>query len=130
MIRFQPQARQAAAILGLTEEDLTNCIRHPELEECRRRLDSLRTLLKQRYREAALNLHPDRTGNDPEKTELFKRVTHLWEEIQKLEIGPRPRPRPQPMPGVVIVVSGSGGFRNDTTSTNTTTSWGGWTTWR
>lgn len=133
MIRFRsPQIAQAAAEIGLTEQSLTSCIQHPDLSVCKKRLEDLKTDLKKAYRAAALRLHPDRTGNDPEKTELFKVVTRLWEEIQRLEIGPKPRPRPQPVhhPGVVIVVSGSGGWTSSSTTTNsTTTAWGGWKTW-
>lgn len=37
---------------------------------------------KAAYRRLCYELHPDRTGNDPRKTDRFKDVNRAWEEIQ------------------------------------------------
>ena len=114
MLRFSsPDVAKAAAALKLTEQDLNHCIQHPELSECQRRLEELKKRVKKSYREAALELHPDRTGGDEEKLQLFKTVSRLWEQIQKFEIGRQQRPQPR-----VVHVRAT-----------PSTSWGGWTTW-
>lgn len=114
MVRFRnPEAAKAAALLGVTEQDLASCVRGESIEECRLKLDELKKRVKKSYRKVSLDLHPDRTRGDEEKLKLFKVVSRLCSEIQKMEIGSRPRaPRP----------------RHHTNTTTTT--WGGWRVWR
>ncbi len=95
--------------------------------------DELKKKVKKAYRRLVVELHPDRTGNDPEKEQKFKVIKYAYEEFNKLQLHP-PVPRPmmrmpmQPMMvingngvtvqtingsgGVRIVVTGMPGFRN------------------
>jgi hypothetical protein len=51
-----------------------------------RALDTLKREVKKTYRKLALVLHPDRTGNDPEKSFLFQLATEVVKEIQVMEV--------------------------------------------
>jgi hypothetical protein len=127
-VRFRtPEIAAAAAKLGILDGDLQFCMSHPDTKECCRRLVALQKKAKTLYKECALELHPDRTGDDPVKTELFKLVASVWETVSKMEIVPRPRPPAQR--SVTITRHGGMSFSHGTgtsTSTNTTTGWGGW----
>lgn len=63
-------------------------------------LDELKERLRKNYRKLAFELHPDRTGNDPEKTERFKALAQLWGQIEKMTLR---RAAPRPPPQVVII---------------------------
>ncbi len=63
--------------------------------EAERLLSEMKTLAKRNYRKASRKLHPDLTGNDPKKSELFRVLTEVMDEVGKLKIhSPPPRPRP------------------------------------
>jgi len=49
-------------------------------------------------------LHPDQTGGDPVKTERFKLLSRVREDLEKIEISPPP-PAPRPIPMHAIAVN-------------------------
>jgi hypothetical protein len=57
-------------------------------------VDSIKRQAKRAYRKLALELHPDRTGGDPAKTELFKALTEVMSEIDELRYIPPRRSYP------------------------------------
>ena len=126
-MRFRtPEIAAAGAKLGIRDGDLQFCMSHPDIDECRRRLAELQERAKKNYKQCALELHPDRTGDDPVKTELFKLVASIWASVSKMELEPKPRPQPQ-MRVTVMRPMGVSFTNSSGTSTNsTTTAWGGW----
>ncbi len=41
---------------------------------------------KKAYRRLCYECHPDKTGNDPEKTERFKAINQAWAELENPEL--------------------------------------------
>lgn len=86
--------------MGLTAEEFIEVREAPTLQERTRLLDALKAKAKKAYTRLAFQLHPDRTGNDPEKTALFRLLTQVKADIEALE--PARLPIPQPQPIVVV----------------------------
>ena len=66
-------------------------------------LEALKERVRKNYKKLAFESHPDRTGNDPEKTERFKMATAVRDKIEKVRLRRAPPP-PPPMPVPVIHV--------------------------
>lgn len=111
---------RAMQLLGLRQEDFRAVETAPSFEEGVRRLDELKGRVKKAFRRVALELHPDRTNNDPAKTEDFKLASSAADEIDKLALR-----RPQPRPQVHYIRIHFNGFGTATTTSSTTTSWNG-----
>lgn len=59
------------------------------------RLDELKASTKKRYRELALELHPDRTNGDEAKAQRFRDVSMAYQWLDDLKLPPAPtRQRP------------------------------------
>jgi len=71
--------------LGVSQADLQRA------QTSQRALDALKAQLKKSYKRLALECHPDRTKDDPEKTVLFQLATHVVKEIEAMEAHPNPR---------------------------------------
>jgi hypothetical protein len=109
--------------LGVEPADL-EALRRCPLAEGQRKLAELKERVHKNYKRAAFELHPDRTGNDPEKTERFKLLVTVRDDFEKFQLVP-PQPRFVPMPvqqtvRVVSWVSASAAFRNAPTATTVT----------
>ena len=96
----EDQLKWCLARLGVTPGDFENARRLPSLAQAEEALSHIKTTAKRQYRQASRELHPDLNGNDPEKTEQFKVLTHVMEQIEKLKIQP---PQPQPVRWVMVV---------------------------
>lgn len=118
----QAKAQRALNALGVTPQALEAIRRSPSFPVAKQLLAQLKGQAKAKYRQLALDCHPDRTGGDKAKEELFKLVSQVWEDLQKLEIRP---PAPQPVVRVMFVqqapvttttttVTGTGGPTNET----------------
>lgn len=95
------------ADLGVQPAEM-DALRRSPIEEGKRKLEELKERVHKNYKRLAFELHPDRTGNDPEKTERFKLVGAIREDFSKLQLQAQPRMMPMPMRvpvGVVIHVS-------------------------
>ena len=86
-------------------------LRQLPYREATQRLTELKSRIHKGWRKAAFELHPDRTGNDPQKTALFQALTLLRDQFEDLRLAePTPAPPVQvfePMdlpatPGVVF----------------------------
>jgi len=64
-------------------------------------LDALKINARRAYKRLALELHPDRTGGDQTKADLFVLVGRVLEEIEKTRVLPPP---PPPMWSVTITI--------------------------
>jgi len=85
-------------------------------------LDELKERIRKNYRKLAFELHPDRTGNDPEKTERFKALAQLWGQVEKMQLRRAP---PQPPQQVIFVQVA---FRHPFSTMNVSTNTGASTT--
>jgi len=89
--------------MGLTAEDFIEVRRATTVESRKCLLDALKTKAKKGYTRLAFELHPDRTGNDPEKTALFRTLVEVKADIDALDPDRFPAPEPSKPPVVVIV---------------------------
>lgn len=91
--------------MDLTPEDFHSIRRASTLEGAQQRLAIVKEKVKVGFRKLVLQLHPDHTNGDPEKTELFKLLIALKEDLDKLQVERRSPPQVPPMPiGVTRVV--------------------------
>jgi hypothetical protein len=93
--------------LGIMPNELGSLQGLP-LAEGQRRLDEIKERVHKNYKRLAFELHPDRTGNDPAKTEHFKLVGAVKDDFDKLKLEPRqvnmqPPPPPLNMQRVRVV---------------------------
>lgn len=79
------QIIEVMARLGVSQADILRA------QTSQRALDAVKARLKKAYRKLAMECHPDRTGDDAEKAELFQLATHVVKEIETMV--PRARAR-------------------------------------
>ena len=119
-----PQLSEADAVramreLGITPADFQLIEQASSYPEKCERLEELRAKAKAGFKKAALRLHPDIPANrSEEKTEMFKLVARVLDDIGRLRVRP---PRPVMRPIFVQAFSFSGTATNSTTATS---SWG------
>lgn len=136
----QQRIDEGLRALGLTPDDFNTIQRQPTYETACQALDALKERVRKSFKKLVFELHPDRTGNDPVKTELFKTVTRIREDVEKLRINPPPPPMvPFPGMGIPVVIiqyhgvgrppqghpAANGGVRNwpGSDATTTVTMW-------
>lgn len=71
-------------------------IEHMPFEAGVKTLEALKERVRKNYRRLAFELHPDRTGNDSEKTAQFKALTEMYRMVEKVTLR-QPPPRPMPV---------------------------------
>jgi hypothetical protein len=77
---------EALRLLGITKQDLTWVKDAPGYAAAQSRLAHVKDVAKSNYKTAAKALHPDKTGNDPEQTKLFRTLKDIYDRIQATEI--------------------------------------------
>lgn len=77
----------AMGMLGVSYEELCSALEDPTPDA----LNDLKRRARLNYKRAALDLHPDRTGGDPAKTEMFHAVSELLSEVSDLSHKPTQR---------------------------------------
>ncbi|RKZ05698.1 hypothetical protein DRQ25_15570 [Candidatus Fermentibacteria bacterium] len=87
-----PRVKQTLSEMGVSQADLDSLSKATTHAEGEAMLDKLKVKTKKGYRALAHELHPDKTGNDPEKTEMFKFVKSIYEGFAAAEFIARPRP--------------------------------------
>lgn len=122
MSMSQAEAQQLLKThLNFSMEELRPVYAAQSLEAGQLLLDEIRARIKKSYKRAALDLHPDRTGGDAAKSEIFTKLSTLMTQIENWKVA-----RPQPHPMVQVFVTH---FYNGTVTTSTgTTTAGGWYT--
>lgn len=110
------EAERLLRDLGLTPADFQAVRLARTREDAEARFSVLKEKIRVGFRRLSFELHPDRTGNDPEKTERFKQLIELKAELDKLQL---PVQRPVPAANVrrVVVVN----YYNGPFTTATTT---------
>lgn len=86
------EASELATALGVTDAAHRHVTHAPSLDEAQRRLDELKANVRKRLRILARELHPDVTGDDPEKTERLKRLTFVASTIERAKLVQPPPP--------------------------------------
>lgn len=119
------QIFKAMQLLGLSQGDFQAIERAPSFEAGVQMLEQLKERAKKQFRRVALELHPDKTNNDPAKTDDFKLVAAVVDDIEKLKFGRAPPPPPRPMSVRIVFVRG-GGFGYSSTASTTTSYGNGW----
>ena len=76
--------------LGVQPAEIARLYTLPHAEASRL-LGVLKDRVRQNWRKLAFELHPDRTGNDPAKTERFRALLALKDKFEQM-ILPEPRP--------------------------------------
>lgn len=87
------QLQRALLLLRIKQDDFTDIVNAPTMAEGQQRLAELKARVKKQFRTLAFDLHPDRTNNDPAKTDDFKLVSVVAEDLQEVELRPKPLPR-------------------------------------
>ena len=85
MDRSDAQIMEVMLRLGVSQADLSRA------QTSQRALDALKARIKHTYKALALECHPDRSNDDPEKVALFKLATEVLQEIEDIQPHPDPR---------------------------------------
>jgi len=82
----EPRAVEVLRMLGISPEDIES-LRNLPYPDASKGLEALKDKVRRNWRRTIFDLHPDRTGNDPEKTALFQELTRAKEALEawKLE---------------------------------------------
>lgn len=118
------QGVEALQDLGVRVPEDFNQIQQAPIAQARKMLADLKDRVKHAFKKLAVELHPDKTGNDPVKTEKFKLLVQVREAFDQIDIQPRPLPAPMPVMYWRAPVVTMGGFQSTVgptvTSTHTT----------
>lgn len=80
-------------MMGLRPEDFQAVRLAPSPEVAAKLLGDLKERFRSGFKKLAFELHPDRTGGDPQKTEDFKALIQLREGFERLQV---PEYAPEP----------------------------------
>ena len=106
------------SVFGITQADIQHVQAAPSLDEAAVRLDLLKGRARKELRKLAIDLHPDRNGNDLVKTERLKTLTELLSKFTAVQVKLAPAP---PVMRVYVVQHGMYGSYAGTASAATTT---------
>ena len=87
----QAQVVRLLAKLGVEQEDLAR-VRMSSYPESERLLGELKERVRVRWRKLAVELHPDATGNDPEKTAEFVQLNQVRADFDGCRVAPMDAP--------------------------------------
>jgi hypothetical protein len=105
------QIQAALAHLQVGPADFQQVSALPTFEARCQGLEDLKGRIRKNFKKAALELHPDRTGDDPGKTEIFKVLAQFVDQVDQLRVR-------QPQPPVRFQIISS-------TATWTSSGWPG-----
>ena len=100
----QAMTLEAFRMLGVSVQDFW-AIRQAPFQQAVPMLQDLKDRAKRNYKRLALELHPDRTGNDETKTAQFKFLSQILSDFEKLQVRPPPPTPPPPPPMAWVQVS-------------------------
>lgn len=99
---MDPDTQRILREMGVLPQDFTALQQARTPEEATRLLEAIKEKVRVGFKRLAFELHPDRTGNDPEKTRRFKLVCALKSDIDKITVNSTPRP-PVAMRHVTVI---------------------------
>jgi len=114
------QGVEALRDLGVRVPEDFDQIQRAPIAQARKMLADLKGRVKHAFKKFAVELHPDKTGDDPVKTERFKLLVQVREAFDQIDIQPRPMPMPMPVMHWRAPVVNVGGFRPSTTGPTVT----------
>jgi len=76
---------EALSALGLQQADFERLCRLP-FDRAVKQLQELQLRARKSFRRLALELHPDRTGGNEEKTRRFLTIKAVYEEVSQLKV--------------------------------------------
>lgn len=88
----QEEFQRGLAMLNSSIADFRRVTAAASLEQATSQLDDLKKRLKREFRRKALELHPDRTGGDPDKANDFVLIQKVLEAAEQFQVTRRPRP--------------------------------------
>jgi len=119
-----PQEWQLLAELKVTPARIQACLQLGSYAEAQAALTALKVEAKQRFKDLALDLHPDRTGDDPVKTQKFKLLSAVVDKMEReLHVVPSQPVYYAPMRHTVVVIIRSGETYTTSHTSNTTYPW-------
>jgi len=125
------EAQRALHALGVEQSDL-EAIRRSPLPKAQTLLEELKKRAHRKYKQLALELHPDRTKGDQAKADFFVLLGRVLEELDKTKVQARPQiPHFQVAMGgapFVVNVASPMTWAQVSTSTTSTVTTGGYTT--
>jgi len=103
------QIQAALPYLGVNQQDFLAVRQKPTFEEACAALEELKKQAHRNFKKAARELHPDATGGDEAKADIFRTCVSLLDDLDKLRLV---RPQPRPVQWVTYTNSGTstGGF--------------------
>lgn len=78
-----PQA--VLQLLGVSAAEVEGLRNLPYPDACTK-LEALKERVRKNWRRLAFELHPDRTGNDPDKTALFRALALMRERFEQMTL--------------------------------------------
>ena len=108
------------ALLGIGLVDFQVATRGRSFSEVKKQFDGLKLRIRKAYKEAALEHHPDRGGDE----ETMKLLNSTMEIVDVMELAPPPPPRP--IVRIVHIRQHGGGINFTNTGTGTGTYTGAW----
>lgn len=89
----QATAVHLLARLGVHPADLLR-VKSTPFPQSAAILNDLKARVRSNWKKLAFELHPDRTGNNSEKTAEFQALTRLRDDFERLTVSATPPPRP------------------------------------
>jgi len=98
------QIQAALPYIGVYPQDFQAVRQLPTFEAAVAALEELKKRARRNFKKAARELHPDLTGNDEGKADIFRTCVEMLDQLDKLQLV---RPRPRPVQWVTYTNSGS-----------------------
>lgn len=98
------QIQAALPYLGVNPQDFQAVRQMPTFEAATAALDELKKRAHRNFKKAARELHPDLTGGDEAKADIFRTCVEMLDQLDKLQLV---RPQPRPVQWVTYTNSGT-----------------------
>lgn len=100
-----PPLSDALTLLQVASDHLLRLRRAKSYTEACKAMEALQKEAARQFKRKAFELHPDRTGNDPAKTEEFRKLTEAIEVVRKMRVQKRAKRPKEKRGGRVQILS-------------------------